>query len=123
MSKVICKICGSEEESDKWITHTKEKIEEKQMCFNCLHWEEQYYLDCTERGKHGYAIVNGIHYTLHPHTDINWLRGMGGAKFKIKFFDRYETTCDNLWCQGEVPSLYWRERLPNNAEIIAQKNS
>ena len=27
MSKVICKICGAEEESDKWILQTKEMVE------------------------------------------------------------------------------------------------
>ena len=121
MSKIICKICGAEEESEKWITHTKEKIEEKQMCFNCLHWLEQYYLDCTERGKHEWAIINGIHYVLRPHTDLNWPRGMGGVKKRIRFFDGYETICNNIWCQGEVPSGYWKVLMPDNAKFIYEK--
>lgn len=33
MSKVICKICGTEEESDKWIPHTKEKNRRKTNVF------------------------------------------------------------------------------------------
>lgn len=122
MSKVICKICGTEEESDKWISHTKEKIEEKQMCFNCLHWLEQYYLDCTERGKHGYAIINGIHYVLRPHTDLNWPRGMGGVKKRIRFFDGYETICNNIWCQGEVPSGHLKALMPDNAEFVMEND-
>ena len=122
MSKVICKICGTEEESEKWISYTKEKIEEKQMCFNCLHWLEQYYLDCTEREKHGYAIINGIHYVLCPHTDINWPRGMGGVKKRIRFFDGYETICNNIWCQGEVPSGHWKVLMPDNAKFVMEND-
>lgn len=121
MSKIICKICGAEEESEKWVTQTKEKVEKEQMCFNCLHWAEQYYLDHTEREEHGWAVINGIHYVLHPHTDINWLRGMSGAKMRIKFFDGYETMCDNLWCQGDIPEGHWRDLLPDNAEFITEK--
>ena len=29
--KVICKICGAEEESERWIPKTKEKVEEEKM--------------------------------------------------------------------------------------------
>ena len=122
MSKIICKICGAEEESEKWIQHTKEKIEEKQMCFNCLHWAEQHRLDLTERGEHEYAIINGIHYVLRPYTDINWMRGMCGAKMRIMFFDGYETICNNLWCQGEVPSGHWKVLMPDNAKFVMEND-
>lgn len=84
--KVVCKICGAEEESEKWIPQTKERVEKEQMCFRCLHWAEQHRLDLTERGEHGWAVINGNHYVLLPHTDINWPRGMGGAKMRIRFF-------------------------------------
>lgn len=62
MSKIICKICGAEEESEKWIPQTKERVEKEQMCFRCLHWAEQHHLDITERGE-----------------------------LRIRFFDGYET--------------------------------
>lgn len=29
MSKIICKICGAEEESNRWIPETKEEVEKK----------------------------------------------------------------------------------------------
>ena len=87
--KVVCKICGAEEESGKWIPQTKERVEKEQMCFRCLHWSKQHRLDLTERGEHGWAVINGNHYVLLPHTDINWPRGMGGAKMRIEFFDGY----------------------------------
>ena len=92
------------------------------MCFNCLHWLEQYYLDYTERGKHGYAIINGIHYVLRSHTDLNWPRGMGGVKKRIRFFDGYETICNNIWCQGEVPSGHWKVLMPDNAKFVMEND-
>ena len=119
--KVICKICGAEEESEKWIPQTKERVKKEHMCFSCLHWAEQHRLDLTERGEHGWAVINGVHYVLCPHTDLNWPRGMGGAKMRIRFFDWYETICDNLWCQGEIPSGHWRDLIPDNAEFIQKR--
>ena len=71
-----------------------------------------------ERGEHGWAVIDGKHYVLLPHTDLNWPRGMGGAKMRIRFFDGYETICDNLWCQGEIPSGYWRDLMSDNAKFI-----
>lgn len=120
MSKIICNICGREEDPERWIPETAQKIKNLGICFECLHWRTQTTLDDTERGLHGWAVINGMHYVLAPHTDVNWPRGMGGAKMKIRFFDGYETECDNLWCQGEVPEGYWRDLLPDNAEFITE---
>lgn len=122
MSKIICKICGAEEESNRWIPKTKEEVEKEQMCFSCLHWARQHRLDLTERGEHGWAVINGVHYVLCPHTDLNWPRGMGGVKKRIRFFDGYETICDNLWCQGDIPSGHWRDLMPDNAKFVTEKN-
>lgn len=85
MSKIICKICGAEEESNRWIPETKEEVEKEQMCFSCLHWARQYRLDLTERGEHGWAVINGVHYVLCPHTDLNWPCGFGGVENRIRF--------------------------------------
>lgn len=122
MAKIICNICGHEEDSERWILpETAQKIQNLGICFECLYWRTQTTLDDTERGLHGWAVINGTHYVLASHTNANWPRGMGGVKKKIRFFDGYETECDNLWCQGEVPSGYWRDLLPDNAEFITEK--
>lgn len=120
MAKIICNICGREEFPGRWIPETAQKIRNLGICFNCLHWRTQTTFDDTERGLHGWAVINGMHYVLVPHTDANWPRGMGG-EMKIRFFDGYETECDNLLCQGEVPAGYWRDLLPDNAEFIIEK--
>ena len=120
MTKIICNICGREEDLERWVPETAQKIQNLGICFECLYWRTQTTLDDTERGLHGWAVINGTHYVLAPHTNFNWPRGMGGVKKKIRFFDGYETECDNLWCQGEVPSGYWRDLLPDNAEFITE---
>lgn len=121
MSKIICKICGAEEESNRWIPETKEEVEKEQMCFSCLHWARQHRLDLTERGEHGWAVINGVHYVLCPHTDLNWPCGFGGVENRIRFFDGHETICDNLWCQGDIPSGHWRDLMPDNAKFVTEK--
>ena len=123
MSKIICKYCGAEENSERWIPDVKKAIEKNELCHSCYHWNEQMELDKTKRGEHGYAIVNGTHYVLCPHTDAEVFRGFGGRKFNIKFNDGYETMCDNLWCQGEIPEGHWREQMPDNAIFINNKVS
>ena len=87
MAKIICNICGREEDPERWIPETAQKIQNLGICFECLHWRTQTTLDDTERGLHGWAVINGTHYVLAPHTDVNWPRGMGGVKKKIRFFD------------------------------------
>ena len=117
MAKIICKYCGAEEESERWIPDVKTKIEKEEICHSCYHWMEQYDLDKTERGEHGYAIVNGVHYVLCPHTDAEIFRGFGGRKFYFKFNDGYETMCDNVWCQGVIPDGHWRDLMPDNVTM------
>ena len=119
MSKFVCKICGRQEDTERWING--EELEQHKMCTSCNHWREQDVLDHTERGEHGFAIINGVHYVLCPHTDAEVFRGFGGRKFQIKFNDGYETMCDNLWCQGDIPDGYWRDKMPDNAIFINNK--
>lgn len=113
-----CKICGREEDSERWISDVKKQVEENQICTHCLHWKTQQTLDDTERGNHNFAIVGGVHYTLHP-ASSGYFKGFGGRKFIFKFFDDESIVeCENVWCQGTIPPGYWRDRMPDNAEII-----
>ena len=118
MAKIVCRICGKVEDSDRYIPDTKKSIELNECCFRCLHWHDQMMLDAVERGEHKWAVINGTHYVLCEHTDAEVFRGYGGHKFKIRFNDGYETICDNLWCQGDIPEGYWRELKPDNAKFI-----
>jgi hypothetical protein len=118
MAKIICKYCGKEEDIDHWVPETKAALENEGCCFSCHHWKTQYELDKTERGEHGYAIINGTHYVLLPHTDVELFKGYGGRKFMFKFNDGYEIMCDNVWCQGDIPDGRWRDLMPDNASWV-----
>ena len=88
------------------------------MCFKCNFWRKQPGLDHTVRGEHNYAIVNGIHYVLAPHTN-SYFKGFGGHQFTFEFNDGTIKECDNVWCQGDVTEEHphWRELMPDNAVI------
>lgn len=103
MSKVICGICGAEEDTERWIPSVSKKIQSYGICQRCLFWREQTTLDDTERGPHGWAVINGTHYVLGKHTDAVAFKGYGGSKFRIRFKDGFETECDNLLVPGGYP--------------------
>lgn len=117
--KFICCICGKEENPTNWVQDCGEKLMKHKMCFECNHWRGQHEADLNERGKHNYAIVNGIHYVLAPHTD-GYFKGFGGHKFKFEFLDGTIKECDNVWCQGDIKEAHphWLEVMPDNAKIL-----
>jgi hypothetical protein len=118
-TEITCCICGKKENPNNWVKEYAEKLMKHQMCFECNHWRLQHEADIKERGEHGYAIVGGGHYTLHPHTD-GYFKGFGGRKFKFEFFDGHIEECDNVWFQGDITEAHphWREVMPDNAKII-----
>ena len=117
--KFICCICGKQESPTHWVDECGNELMEHQMCFECNHWRKQHELDITERGEHGYAIVNGGHYVLEKSAPNNYFKGFGGHKFKFEFLDGTTVECDNVWFQGEVTKAHphWREVMKDNAVI------
>jgi hypothetical protein len=111
-----CKICGQYEENTDWIESCKAELEEHQMCFTCNHWRKQHDADLNERGEYDWAVVDGHHYVLALHKDSGF-RGFDGRIVTVKFKDGTVRKCDNLWHQGEITNPYWRELMPDNAEI------
>lgn len=119
LKKFNCCICGKEEDPNEWVEDYARELVKHQMCSNCNHWRNRHDADINKRGKYGYAIVGGTHYTLRPHTD-SYYRGHGGRKFKFQFTDGHVAECDNVWCQGDTTESHphWRELMPDNAVII-----
>ena len=117
MESIKCKICGKHEAPSRFFDGYATELRRHNMCHTCNHWRYNHELDLTERKEHGYAIIKGTHYVLAPHTD-DYFKGFSGRKFRIRFNDGYETTCDNLWCQGDIPEGHWRELMPDNAQFI-----
>lgn len=111
-----CKICGQYEANTDWIESCKTELEEHQMCFTCNHWRKQHEADLNERREHNWAIVDRHHYVLAPHKDTGF-RGFDGHMVTVRFNDGTVKQCDNLWHQGEIHNPYWRNLMPDNAEI------
>lgn len=117
LKKFNCCICGKEEDPNEWVKDCSEELVKHQMCFTCNHWRQQHELDHTERGEHGWAVINGSHYVLKPHTE--GIRGMYSRTYTIEFNDGTVVECDNLWHQGDLnrTAKHWRELMPDNAVI------
>ncbi len=118
-NEFTCCICGKKENPEHWCDDCAKSLVKHQMCFKCNHWRLQHEADIKERGEHGYAIVNGYHYVLAPHTD-SFFKGFGGCKFKFEFLDGTIKECDNVWCQGDIKEAHphWLEVMPDNAKIL-----
>ena len=109
-----CTRCGQAYSND-YTGEVANIMETQHVCFFCAFWIWQHRLD--EEGGRKFAIINGKHYVLAPHTDINWPVGFCRQKFTIRFFSGEEVVCDNLWHQGEIPE-HFRDIMPDNAEFV-----
>lgn len=112
--KITCSLCGKTDNPSRFIEDFASLMQEKHLCFQCALWTQH-----LERDKsRDFAIIEGHHYVLAPHSNGNsFTTGFGGHKFRIRFHDGREVTCDNLWHQGIIPENF-RDRMPDNAEFI-----
>lgn len=82
-------------------------------CFNTYFWNGKASMKNDKR----VAIINGEYYLIGNENGASGLRGHGGRKFKIKFFDDRELTTTNLWHIGKIPGDF-KSKLPNNAVFV-----
>ena len=116
-NKVTCKECGKVEEL-KWIEEMNEELIKNQLCFTCNHWYEHYQRSIDPKSPMEDSIrIDGNHYVACDEFSSGGMRGFGGRKFVIEFFNGYVIRSSNLWCQGEITEV-WRSRLPDNARFI-----
>lgn len=113
-NKGFCKICNKEYQNH-YAGEIALIMEGRGVCFDCAFWIWQHSLDL--KGNRDFAIINGAHYVLCPHTDINWPVGSCGRKYRVRFFDGRVVDCDNLWHQGQIPE-HFRDIMPDNAEFV-----
>ena len=112
--KYICRVCGKESQNT-YSGDISLIMKEFGCCFTCAFWIWQHRLD--QEGNRVWAIIDGKHYVLCPHTDANWPVGMGGQRFTILFNDGRVVECDNLWHQGQIPE-HFRDVMQDNARFI-----
>lgn len=144
---IICRECGTAETPSTYAKECAEKLRERQLCHGCSFWadfatkvgpieitglellrsgelspEEHAAAQQTLRQLGAAEIdqtivrVGGKHYQIAPEKQSG-MRGFGGAKFLIRFFDGRSVETTNLWSQGTIPE-HFRSRLPDNAEFL-----
>lgn len=106
LMKHICEICGKEyEERGYDIWH----ICDSKACFIEKFWREA--LDEKT------VIIDGNCYHIDKNENIDpALKGFGGTKHCIRFFDGHTVVTTNLWHNGKIPKKY---NVKDNAEFIS----
>ena len=90
-------------------------IPERTLCFFCEFWNDKVPIKDLDT----VARINGEHYIIMPESDLPSIRGFGGERFKIRFFDGREVITHNLWYQGVIPEAF-KDDLPDNAEFVQE---
>ena len=113
--KVICKVCGKEQDVSHYYEDVRNKLADQELCHECNFWKEKLEED-AKLPPHKACVINGTHYYIDDEDSEDPFRGFGGDKFTIRFKDGFEVTTTNLWCQGEI-SKEWRDKFPDNADF------
>ncbi len=114
---VDCVECGQQDEAH-YYKEKKQRMVDLSLCFSCLHWTDLIKVKNESR----VARIDGSHYMIEPDKPKDkpgFLKGFGGTRFEIKFFDGRQMVTHNLWHQGLIPQ-HFRERLPDNAEFVRE---
>ena len=83
-------------------------------CFDCSFWLGK--TDYPDYMANHQVIINGEYFMVYAEID-GLIRGFGGRRFKIQFFDGRVIETNNLWGQGPIPERF-RSMLPDNAAFL-----
>lgn len=86
-------------------------IPDNNACYNCQFWHEKWDM----REDPSVARVDGHHYIIGADVHNLGPKGMGGASVIIHFKDGRIVTTNNLWSQGDIPGIWKRYGLEDNA--------
>lgn len=82
-------------------------------CFNINFWNEKIRI----KDKPRVVRIKGEHYYISDENSKS-IRGFGGNKFKIRFFDGREVITTNLWYNGKIPESH-KKLLSDNVEFMS----
>ncbi len=112
-----CRECGGDGTPNRWQARVGRVLVANQLCLTCQAWAE----NVASRDEPEMVRAEGRHHIIGPEAEPRLpgglMRGCGGARFRIRFFDGREVETTNLWNQGAIPE-HFRERLPDNAEFV-----
>lgn len=107
-----CQCCGNTYEKN-----LDPEVYLRGNCFDCSFWLQK--LEYPDAVTEIRAIIDGEHYLAFPETDC-LIKGFGGRKFIIQFFDGRVIESHDLWHQGTIPDQF-REMLPDNAVFLPEE--
>jgi len=84
-------------------------------CFHINYWNEM----VDRKDELNIVRVDGEQYYIE-NENSNSIRGFGGRKHIIRFYDGREVISTNLWYNGTIPKSH-RWLLPDNAEFVIEK--
>lgn len=96
-----------------WMDSVRAKLEATGLCHTCLHWAESRQALRAKSWKH--FVAKGSFYTI---GDTYEGQGFGGSRWHVTWPCGHVEDTKNLWHGGDVPER-WRERLPDNAELVS----
>lgn len=113
-----CRECDERYDPNRLQARIERVLVHNQLCHKCQHWTEIW----MERNDPRRAFIEGMSHTIgdedaEPRSGL--MRGCGGSRFVIAFFDGRKVETTNLWNQGEIPA-HFRERLPDNASFVQE---
>jgi len=106
-----CIICNKEIKESEYTNEILCSSE----CFHVNYWNEM----VDRKYELNIVRIDGEQYYIE-NENSNSIRGFGGRKHTIRFFDGREVISTNLWCNGTIPKSH-RKLLPDNAEFVVEK--
>lgn len=100
-----------------------EIMREKSCCFSCAVWfrriEETPSIIADGSVS---VIVDHEAYIAHPFIEgkLKGFVGYSGFTFRFQMNDGTVIRSNNVWHQGNVPEIFWKD-LPNNAKAITEE--
>lgn len=101
-----CEICGKEIEKSSYIGNVLCSSE----CFTKNYWLER----VKRKDVPTQVVIGGQVFQIASEDSDRGVRGFGGRRFVIEFFDGRKVITTNLWINATIPEEFI-EQLPDNA--------
>lgn len=130
----LCRLCGRWEQR-MWLDDicydddpAYRAMKHMGICTSCAFWANKVVKIQTVSPNRWYSslIIGGWHFSCREPGIVNERSdylGFGGRRYAIRNLKTGDTIqTNNLWGQGEIPTLF-RDLLPDNAEFIKEQQS
>lgn len=108
-----CNDCGAENYHTEYCkSKEKDFIDSLGICFTCAFWRV-----LADDPSAKQLVIDGRVYGIGSENESGGMRGFGGRRFDIEYFDGRKVTTHNLWAGSSVPERY-KSVFPNTAKFL-----